>query len=349
MTTLHVTLTKVTGLWLLLPLLVEGKRLAAAENDGSEVCVQGEEGATCIFDKDLCGWRSETWEARKRLNFAKFDTDKFHHGVLQSPLICSTEWSVHCLSFDYQFNHHYSDIVMLTVGLDVEGRGNVSVWQLKGNTGGIYVAKAPVQTTADFRILFQVDKPQNHDPVAGSYVIVTNIIYEETKCSVNPSNAAVRKPAVTSKAPTTGTARPCISRSSIIVSTQPDTDLGDPRTQGTYDMTSNAVVIPSVVAAVAVTALVVVVVVFVWWRRAVLSRLERAQRGRMEMAYVASTRHSTRARDADTNDENDSYDDIAPSHYDVPGELSTNPYSSLKMTGHRDVIATSATPRCVIL
>ncbi|XP_076471501.1 uncharacterized protein LOC143301247 [Babylonia areolata] len=188
MTTLHVALTKVTGLWLLLPLLVDWRRLAAAENDSSsEECVAGEEGADCICDEGLCKWRSKTWEARKKLSFAKF-----HHGVLQSPLICSTESSVHCLSFDYQFNHHYSDIVTLTVGLDVEGRGNVSVWQLKGNTGGIYVAKAPVQTTADFRILFQVDKPQHHKPVADSYVIVTNIVYEETKCTIDPSDAVVQ-------------------------------------------------------------------------------------------------------------------------------------------------------------
>ncbi|XP_076471757.1 uncharacterized protein LOC143301392 isoform X2 [Babylonia areolata] len=354
--------------------------IAAAQ---SSQCVKGNVGANCTFYEDFCEWSSETWEV-SRWGGARFRTDRFNHGVLQSPRICSTQWAVHCLSFDYQFLSKPN--VMLTVFLDTEDGGNVSVWQLKDDIPDPWTATASIQTTSDFRILFQVEKPQHYKPGVGSYVNVADIAYQETECSVSPADAAFGRPVTstskppivdTSKPPAISTSRPFIGRPVVIspntkkpstrrsrptrpsVSKRPSpspsppsssaADPGDPRTQGICDMTSTAVVIPSVVAAVAVTALVVVVVVFVWWRRAVLSRLERAQRGRMEMASVASTHQSTRARDADTNDENDSYDDIAPSHYDVPGELSTNPYSSLKVTGHHDVIATSATPRCVIL
>ncbi|XP_076471135.1 uncharacterized protein LOC143301022 isoform X2 [Babylonia areolata] len=234
MTAALVTLAKVTGLLLL---LVEGKKFAAAENDDSEQCVEGDsdEGADCIFDEDLCEWRSETWKAETTVSSAQFSTDKFHHGVLQSPLICSTESSVHCLSFEYQFVHQYSGGIALTVVLEVKGTGNVSVWQLKSNTGGIYEANAPVQTTADFRILLQVEKPRHLvlDPAAVSSVIVSDITYEKNNCSVMPPAAAVRKSAVnvkpparitpkaptttTSKAPTTSTSRPFIGRPLITV------------------------------------------------------------------------------------------------------------------------------------
>ncbi|XP_076471465.1 uncharacterized protein LOC143301221 [Babylonia areolata] len=216
MTTLHVALTKVTGLWLLLPLLVDWRRLAAAEK-GSGQCVKGNVGADCIFYKDFCKWSSGTWEVSGRWDRAQFRTDRFNHGVLQSPLICSTQWAVHCLSFHYQFLHQ-SKPVTLTVVLEVDGRGNVSVWQLRDKTPGYYTGTAPIRTTADFRILFQVEKPQYYNPGAGSYVAVSKIAYNETECSVSPPDATSKPQATTTPKPPVG-----------VTSKPPATSISKPR------------------------------------------------------------------------------------------------------------------------
>ncbi|XP_076472044.1 uncharacterized protein LOC143301550 [Babylonia areolata] len=236
-----------------------------------------------------------------------------------------------------------------------------------------------------WEILFKVEKqPSSTGEV---YVVVTKFIrhHRTGVCTISPSNAvtsssnSVVRPSVLSQPP--ADTQCSIPSSSAAVSTSPvsspptstasgttlkgsshSQDLSTSATpyltsssslsaasgldDGAEDKPSSTVIALAVALAVAVAALLVAVVVIMWLRRKIHTGTKRAETRTMGTDAIAPT-PGTADPAEDTAGEPAPDEAIAPSLYDVTGELSPpNHYSSLQGTGHYDVIDTSATPQC---
>ncbi|XP_076471157.1 uncharacterized protein LOC143301039 [Babylonia areolata] len=167
----------------------------------------------------------------------------------------------------------------------------------------------------------------------------------DTQCSIPSSSAAVSTSPVSS--PPTSTASGTTLKGSShsqdrSTSATPASGLDDEA----EDKPSSTVIALAVTLAVAVAALLGAVVVIMWWRRKTHTGMKRAETRTMRTDAIAPT-PGTADPAEDTAGGHAPEEAIAPSLYDVTGELSPpNHYSSMQGTGFHDVIATSATPQC---
>ncbi|XP_076471516.1 uncharacterized protein LOC143301255 isoform X2 [Babylonia areolata] len=280
-----------------------------------------------------------------------------------SPLISPTESDrVDCLKFSYSVPSGSN--LTVSVQLLNEDR-TVAVWGYSVTGEGIKHGVCPLQVHAAYKILFNQENPQR-SAIQFSVVVTGFSRHQRTgSCPLSPSTAvtsssnSVVRPSVLSQP------RCSIPSSSAAVSTGPVSSPPTSTASGTTlkgsshsqdhstsatpasglddeaeDKPSSTVIALAVSLAVSVAALLGAVVVIMWLRRKIHT-------GTAEIRRMGTHAFASVPETADGRDHRAGDDAIAPSVYDITGELSPpNPYSTLQETWHLDVIDTSATPHC---
>ena len=90
----------------------------------------------------------------QRRKCADFNTHEKTTGNLMSQQLCSTRSTIHCLKFDYEFQHQDRNTTKLSVILHTNKGGTQTVWQRVSTEEELRTAFVPLKTESHFKVLY---------------------------------------------------------------------------------------------------------------------------------------------------------------------------------------------------
>ena len=147
------------------------------------------------FDRPTCSWTNQYgWSVfyfQNSVNYFLALIPNKLQGRLQSRTACSTHVAGHCLTFRYYFQWNY--VFELKVFVKQHEDDTELVWKV--NSSRVHpwdLAKVPIRTDKSFTVTIEVDRLDTN--FNGYSVLIDDIRYETSSCSIQPLSA---RPATT--------------------------------------------------------------------------------------------------------------------------------------------------------